>query len=220
VRRALSAAIDRDGVGKTAASGEYDLNPTFATRTDWFHDGSLAVPAFDAAKAKAALTAAGVRPGTAVKLVVRNRPPDPTIAQLLQANLEAVGLTVTIEALQLESYLDKLKKGDFDLGLGVIDVPRYDPSLTFDPYLSSTGPNNFSKINDPELDKMLAAARATADRGARTEAYADVQRRTLDQGYLAFLHQPRSPVIHRSDLQGLAFDLDGQWRLHEARLGS
>ncbi len=218
VRRALSAAIDRDGVGKTAASGEYDLSPTFATKTDWFHDGSLTVPAFDAAKARADLAAAGVRPGTPVTLVVRNRPPDPTIAQLLQANLQAAGLTVTIEALQLESYLDKLKKGEFDLGLGVIDVPRYDPSLTFDPYLSSTGPNNFSKIKDAELDRMLAAGRGAADRETRTEAYADVQRRTLDQGHLAFLHQARSPVIHRSSLQDLGFDLDGQWRLHEARL--
>ncbi|GAA3337242.1 ABC transporter substrate-binding protein [Amorphoplanes nipponensis] len=218
-RRALAGAIDRDGVGQTAASGEYDLTATFATKADWFADPTLPVPAFDAAKAGAAFAAAGVGAGTPLKLVVRNRPPDPTIAQLIQANLRAAGLEVTIEALQLESYLDTLKKGDFDLGLGVIDVPRYDPSLTFDPYLSSTGPNNFSKIKDPELDKVLAAGRAAPDRKVRTEAYTDVQRRVLDQSHLVFLHQARSPVIHRSDLSGLAFDLDGQWRLHEARLG-
>ncbi|MEU7905822.1 ABC transporter substrate-binding protein [Actinoplanes sp. NPDC049118] len=219
VRKALAGAIDRDGVGKTAASGEYDLSPTFATKTDWFYDSALAAPAYDAAKAKAAFAAAGIAPGTAVKLVVRNRPPDPTIAQLIQANLEAAGLTVTIEALQLESYLDKLKKGDFDLGLGVIDVPRYDPSLTFDPYLHTGAANNFSQIKDPELDKLLDAARATGDRETRKKAYVDAQRRTLEQSHLVFLHQARSPVIHHSDLKGLAFDLDGQWRLHEATVG-
>jgi ABC-type transport system substrate-binding protein len=219
VRKALTAGIDREGVGKAAASGEYDLSSTFATKTDWFYDASLPVPAFDAEKAKAALAAAGVKPGTTVKLVVRNRPPDPTIAQLIQANLQAIGLQVTLESLQFESYLAKLKGGEFDLALGVIDVPRYDASLLWDPYLRSTGPNNFAKINDPEIDKQLETARSTDDRTVRKQAYVEVQKRVLDQAYLAFLHQPRSPAIYRTNLKGLAFDIDGQWRLHEAAIG-
>ncbi|MGI5397295.1 hypothetical protein [Streptomyces sp. CA-251251] len=113
-----------------------------------------------------------------------------------------------------------MKNRDFDAALLVIDIPRLDPSLAFDPYFTSDGPNNWSGLDDRTLDALLEKAAGTGDRPARKRTYADAQRRIIDNNYWVFLHQAKSPLIHSSRLSGVQLDVDGQWRLAEARLGA
>ncbi|WP_103340793.1 ABC transporter substrate-binding protein [Amycolatopsis sp. CA-126428] len=212
-RAAFAAAIDRAAIGKVAAAGQFDLAPSFATKSDWYYDGSLAPAAHDPAAAKAALTTP-----VSITVLARRRAPDPSIAELLQAQLGAVGFTVKSEVLELQTQLDRMRKQDFDAAVLVADVPRLDPSLSFDPYFTSTGSNNWSGLKDTQLDGLLATARGTDDKAARTKAYVDAQRRILAENYWTFLHQAKSPLVRRTALQGVVLNVDGQWRLDEASL--
>ncbi|MEH0985780.1 ABC transporter substrate-binding protein [Micromonospora sp. CPCC 205556] len=216
LREAFAMAVDRAGVGKAAAAGEFDLAPSFATRNDWFFDGSITPPPLNPAKAKAAL---GGRP-VPITVVARRRAPDPTIAELLQSQLTAAGFDPKVEVLEAQTQLDRMRKQDFDAALLVIDIPRLDPSLSFDPYFASKGSNNWSGLADAELDGLLEKAVGTEDRAVRKQAYVDVQRRIVGQNYWVFLHQPRSPLIHSAKLTGIVLNVDGQWRLDEAELAS
>ncbi|RKN51191.1 ABC transporter substrate-binding protein [Micromonospora endolithica] len=216
VRAAFAMAIDREGVGKAAAGGQYDLAPSFATAKDWFYDPSITPPALDPAGAKTALGGTPVP----ITVVARRRAPDPTIAELLQSQLTAAGFAPKVEVLEAQTQLDRMRKQDFDAALLVIDIPRLDPSLSFDPYFSSRGSNNWSGLADSTLDRLLDTAAASEDRAVRKQAYVEVQKRIVDENYWVFLHQPKSPLIHSAKLSGIVLDVDGQWRLDEAALAS
>ncbi|MEV5433974.1 ABC transporter substrate-binding protein [Streptomyces sp. NPDC052701] len=218
VRAAFARAVDRRAVGKAAAGDEYDIAPSFATSSDWFYDDSIAPLPHDPAKARSALAEAGSRGEVPITVVARRRAPDPTIAELLQSQLTAAGFAPKAEVLEFQTQLDRMKNRDFDAALLVIDIPRLDPSLAFDPYFTSDGPNNWSGLDDRVLDALLDEAAGTGDRPARKRAYADAQRRIIDNNYWVFLHQAKSPLIHSSRLKGVQLDVDGQWRLAEARL--
>ncbi|WP_395571119.1 ABC transporter substrate-binding protein [Streptomyces sp. BK79] len=220
VRAAFAQAVDRRSVGKAAAGGEYDIAPSFATSSDWFYDGSVAPLPHDPAKAREALQRAGLRGEVPITVVARRRAPDPTIAELLQSQLTAAGFAPKAEVLEFQTQLERMKNKDFDAALLVVDIPRLDPSLSFDPYFTSDGPNNWSGLDDRVLDALLADGAGTGDRPARKKAYSDAQRRIIDNNYWVFLHQAKSPLIHSSRLKGVQLDVDGQWRLAEARLGT
>ncbi|MFW6695721.1 ABC transporter substrate-binding protein [Streptomyces sp. MAR4 CNX-425] len=220
VREAFALAVDPRAVGKAAAAGEFDIAPSFATSGDWFYDGSLPAPAYDPDRARSTLRRAGLGGNVPITIVARRRAPDPTIAELLQSQLSEVGFAPEVEVLEFQTLLQRLQKQDFDAGLLVIDVPRLDPSLTFDPYFASDGPNNWSGLDDRVLDARLDEAAGSTDQAARTRAYVDIQRRILAQHYWVFLHQAKSPLIHSADLKGLELDIDGQWRLAHAHLAA
>ncbi|MGW9451412.1 ABC transporter substrate-binding protein [Streptomyces sp. NPDC055632] len=220
VRAAFAMAIDRGAVGKASAGGDFDLAPSFATSRDWFYDGSLALLPHDPEKARATLEKAGLRGPVPLTLLARRRAPDPTVAELLQSQLTAAGFAPKVEVLEFQTQLERMKRHDFDAAVLVVDVPRLDPSLSFDPYFASTGPSNWSGLDDPALDALLDKGLSTDDRAVRKQAYVDVQRRILQNNYWVFLHQAKSPLIHSGRLKGLELDVDGQWRLERARLGA
>ncbi|MET7599116.1 ABC transporter substrate-binding protein [Streptomyces sp. NPDC004082] len=220
VRAAFAQAVDVRAVGKAAAGDEFDVAPSFATKKDWFYDGSLPVPSYNPDAAREALERATNGKGAAVTLLARRRAPDPTIAELLQNQLKKAGFTVEVAVLEFQTMLERLLKHDFDAGMLVIDIPRLDPSLSFDPYFSSAGPNNWSGIKDTKLDGLLERGRVTEDRAERKKIYSDVQRRLLDRNYWVFLHQPKSPLVNSSKLKGVVLNADGQVRLDQAHLTS
>ncbi|MHC3393244.1 ABC transporter substrate-binding protein [Streptomyces lavendulocolor] len=220
VRAAFAQAVNRRAVGKAAAGDEYDTAPSFATSADWFYDGSIAPLPEDPEKARDTLKKAGLRGEVPLTVVARRRAPDPTIAELLQSQLTEAGFAPKAEVLEFQTQLERMKKGDFDAALLVIDIPRLDPSLAFDPYFTSDGPNNWSGLDDGALDALLEDGAGTGDKAARKKAYTDAQRRIIDNNYWVFLHQAKSPLIHNSKLKGIQLDVDGQWRLAEAGLGA
>lgn len=214
-REALSLAVDREGVGNAAASGEYDISPTFATEFDWFFDESIPAPEHDPARAAELVEEADLV-GEEAKILVRRRDPDPAIAELVQSGLNQTGLSASVEVLEFETLLDQMSDGNYDAAVMVIDVPRLDPSLTFDPYLASDAPNNWGEISSDELDDLLAEGTQVEGESERAEIYSEIQQRIVDNNNLVFLHQPVAPLIHHVDLEGLVFNVDGQWRLDEA----
>lgn len=169
---------------------------------------------------RATLARAGLHGKVPITLVARRRAPDPTVAELLQSQLIEAGFAPKVEVLEFQTQLERMQNHDFDAAILVIDIPRLDPSLSFDPYFASDGPSNWSGLEDPALDALLDKGLSTDDRALRKRAYADVQRRILENNYWVFLHQAKSPLIRSEKLTGVGLDVDGQWRLERARIGA
>ncbi|WP_182254898.1 ABC transporter substrate-binding protein [Microbacterium esteraromaticum] len=212
LRAAAAHAINKESIASAAAGDLYELAPSFATANDWFYSDDLGQPSFDPTQAEASLAESSSSERD-VEIVVRRRDPDPLIAELLQSQLNAVGFTARIEALEAAAYLERLKAHDFDIAIGVIDVPRLDPTLTFNPYFSSTGANNWSGLADEELDKLLTTAGQTTTQEERAAAYVEVQRHIVEQNYWSFLYQPVNLLVHAADVEDIDLDVDGEWRL-------
>jgi ABC-type transport system substrate-binding protein len=65
-----------------------------------------------------------------------------------------------------------------------------------------TGGSNLSGLQDPELDKLLVAARTPVDATARTTAYAELQKRLVANTYVLPLAFRDEYVVFRSTVHG------------------
>ncbi len=202
VRKALLAAIDRDGIVNTALWG-------FALRADglippssWAFDPTVNQPiAGNPTAAAAALQKAGWArtvsswkvPGVAdpfaIDLLSADAPSNPTsfaVADALVADWRRLGLAATHTGLSpAELSTTRLQVGDFGAALLSVNI-GLDPDLY--PLLASTQTvttgSNFSGLQDAGLDKLLSAARAPGTSEARKAAYSALQKQLTTGSYV------------------------------------
>ena len=191
-RRALLAAVDRDGMVRALVGGAGSRADTPIPPSSWAFDAGSATPvAYDRAAAAAGLKAAGWRkldgkwlpPKGKAALAVQLLAPDASANPLVNAAAgrvakawSSLGLETTVVALPPATFIERLRGGDFVAA--VVDV---NVGLDPDPYpiLASTqvreGGANVSGLQDAGLDAALVAARAPGTMTSRLKAYRSLQ---------------------------------------------
>jgi ABC-type transport system substrate-binding protein len=102
------------------------------------------------------------------------------LAQLAQSQMEAAGMTVTIDQVEQTQLINTALGGDFQAVLWR-NHPGGDPGTQYVWWYSVTeagAPNfvNFSKINDPDIDTVFKEGRANTDLEARGQSYQELSR--------------------------------------------
>ncbi|WP_432875758.1 ABC transporter substrate-binding protein [Kribbella sp. CA-245084] len=172
VRQALAYAIDREQVSKIGESGYQPaanqtgvVTPTF---DKYFDQGALTAAGYGKAntdKAKQLLQSAGYSSSNPLKLsvitVTGYTDWDASLAVIKQ-NLAAVGIELSVQDLQQQSYNQKLYTGDYDLAYASQSggpTPYYELRQLL--YSKNTAPigkqanSNYSRYNNPEVDKLF-----------------------------------------------------------------
>jgi ABC-type transport system substrate-binding protein len=175
LRRAISWAIDRQGMVDQVLGGQGVPAATYLSSGSQYFDGMLGL-AFgtkpDLEKARSFLQKAGGPPSRPLAIVVQNLPDLVDCVTILQQNLKAVGIESTIQAEEAAAFLPKLTGNTgYDLLIIRGPVPQaagYGPDY---PYLGllSTSPTNFNKVNDPKMDDLVKKA-VSAPEGAEAQA--------------------------------------------------
>lgn len=124
--------------------------------------------------------------GFSTQLYTDNSDDSQAIAQAIQQDLGTIGIDVEIVAQPFDVLLETIATPHAAPLVGIgwfADYP--DPSNFFDPILSCgtavEGGANTSWFCDEELDAAAAAANLEQERGARLAAYAELERRTMEQ---------------------------------------
>ena len=85
-------------------------------------------------------------------------------AAQLAASWNAVeGVSVTVDAVDYETFTARIREGSFDLYYG---ETRLTPDFDLRPLLTQGGSLNFGGYHDPDMERTLAAARKSGDRSA------------------------------------------------------
>ena len=166
VRLALSLAIDRGqlvrllGGGRPATGLFPDFMP-WALEAGLPHDPTRAAALLD--EAGWTMTGGIRRRGDAVLsitlTVYPQRPDFATLAPLLRAQWEALGVRVRTEA--VEAITPILRQGRFEAAFWTNHTaPGGDPGFALEQYFRSSGPLNFPGARDPVLDAKLDGLRA------------------------------------------------------------
>jgi len=194
VRRALVMAIDRwggsEGLGKisTLRSVGGVLRPGYEMATP--EAELVKLPGFskDIAKsreeAKKLLADAGVKD---LKFTLHNR----TIAQpytpagvFLVDQWRQIGVTVENKQVETAPYLAGLNSGNYDVAIDFSNLFMDDSSLALAKYLSrSRSPDNRSRSEDPELDKLYDAHMRETDPKKRQALVQAFEKRLFEQAY-------------------------------------
>ena len=180
VRRALNHAVNKDHLvkllGGLAVPSHGLLPPGMPGRDD-----ALAPYPHDPEKAKALLAEAGYPDGFSVEYVTIKDDSAEKIAQSLQADLAAIGVRMKITLMSWATFLDATATREgapFSMASWLQDFP--DASNFLDVRFHSRmidehNSNNDSFYANPEVDRLLDAARRELDPVAREAMYREVE---------------------------------------------
>jgi len=211
VRQALNLAVDKSAYLR-AQFGEDGASPAVAPYPPslWGSDPTLAGWPHDPARARALLAEAGHAQG--LRLQIWTRPgggpsnPNPGIgAQLLQADLAAVGIDAEIRVLEWGELIKRAKNGEHDLVFMGWAGDNGDPDNFLTPTLScaaAASGENQSGWCDPPFDALLREARRST---------AQTQRAALYRQALAIFHEqaPWIPLAHPREFAAVRRDVEG-----------
>ena len=145
---------------------------------------------FDDAAAKKLLAEAGFADGFTTELYVMNTDPNPRIAQAIQQDLKAIGITAEIKSLAQANVIEAGGAGKAPMiwsgGMAwIADFP--DPSNFYGPILGCAGAGeggwNWSKFCDPEIDAEATKADSFTDPAdpKRLAMWSDVYEKVMEQ---------------------------------------
>ncbi|MDI6824333.1 MAG: glutathione ABC transporter substrate-binding protein [Bacillota bacterium] len=207
VRQALNYAVDKKAIVDTVLRGLAQVADSPLSPLTWGYSPTYTY-AYDPEKAKQLLQEAGVKPGTRVKLWTPEGRylMDRQTAEVVQNNLQAVGLEVDFQKWEWAAYLDELDKkqeSPYELFLLGWAPSTGDADWGLRPLLGTDMADNNALYSNPGLDKMLADAAAESDRAKRKALYADIQKLIMDEAPWIFLHVMHQTVGIRQGVEGV-----------------
>lgn len=196
-RQAMQYAIDRDAINEAALNGTGAPGTLVLTSASPFYDKKLAKSVkYDPKKAKALLKEAGVAEGTKVTVLAPAQPPYDAIADVIQSQLEDVGLAPEIT--KTTSYATDAARLKPDMA-----TVSLDPSL-FSLVFQGESPLNFCGWTDPDVVAALNATRdPSLSEDELEQAWADFQAIALDKSANIVTNLQGLLVAHTDKVKGL-----------------
>lgn len=229
IRRAVSLAIDRDGIVDAVLSsvGGVPAGTVFPAGKGWAAD----IPTVhDPEEAEALLAQAGaVKEGGTWMLdgapleidivTYSSRAPLPPTAELTQAFLASIGVTANISVGEWGASNDAIAAGDADLFLQAwVMTPQGDPGGVLETLLKSDGGSNSGKYTNPALDALLDDGRLTFDHDKRTAIYNEVQQIIAAEAAMIPVFHVNQVNVAKPGLTGYAVHpTETYWITHETK---
>jgi peptide/nickel transport system substrate-binding protein len=212
VRQAFSLAIDRAVVNQVVFENTHPptIQP-FPPSSPYFRK-ELAVPARDVAKARALLREAGVTTPLKLEAMITNNPVDAQLGQVIQAMVQEAGFDLSLRSMEFASQLRDQQQGRFQLSR-VGWSGRIDPDGNVHPFWTSGGGQNDGKYANPEMDRLLNAARAVYDPAERKKLYDAAQAIAQDEVPLLYLYNQPWYFATSARISGMQLHPDGMIRL-------
>ncbi|MGW0836374.1 ABC transporter substrate-binding protein [Streptomyces prunicolor] len=227
VRQAIGFAIDRGQIADTVfPTGTQPATSVLAHTTPDYADLSSDLTT-DAAKAKSLLEAAGwktggdgirTKDGKKLNLTVDWTPNSATnqpALELIQQQLKAVGVGLTLKQLQVTQLAPTLQSGDYDAAWG--NITRADPDILRNSF--STKLANFYRVPVTDLDSALTGQAATTDATKRKQLVQQAQQLIVRNAYYAPVVELQTQIGVSTKVHGLNFDASSRIQLHDTWIG-
>lgn len=184
VRQAINMAIDKQGIVDAFYNGYAEVSKSPLPPVLWGYNDDITDYAFDVEAAKKLLAEAGFPNGFKTEIWTMSNPrpyiPQPMkVAEVIQSNLEAIGIEAAIQNFEWSTYLEKTGNGEHTMALFGWTGVMADPDNFLYPNLSATNTekpasNRAFYVND-EFTALLDEARTTFDQEERAVLYEKAQ---------------------------------------------
>ncbi|MDR1966560.1 MAG: ABC transporter substrate-binding protein [Synergistaceae bacterium] len=206
MRKAIALAVNKedyitvgvDGLGKII-NYPGDIGPGVTANPDFVPETKYEQ---DIEKAKALVEEAG-QTGKPIVVKSYNTAPYPALATYIQSILTEIGLNATVEPMERATFLSQVDSEQ----VPILPFSWWDDTYDFDQmmgvsiYSKNVGTaGNYSYYIDPEVDKMVDAARAESDIAKRKEIYKEIVNKYLEDIPFVSMYATRGAIARRSDL--------------------
>ena len=145
----------------------------------------------------------------------------PEVGALLQAQLRQAGIDLQNKVVAYPAALDAARQGQHHLI--PFNLSSSDPDILRTFFYSGNAPEgfNWSRVNDPDLDRLLIEGARTLDNNKRAEIYGEIQQRIMDLALVVPIREYVNINARASQVKGLQFDLRGWFPLlYDVYIGS
>lgn len=215
VRQALAYGVDRDALA-TAITRGYGFASNWACGPDsWFYSAQTPY-SYDVEKAKALLAQAGYADGLTLTMQCISREPDNTVMQVLQSQLEQVGITLELESMERTKWVSIwTTEHTGQLGLAKMTVPRVDPYVQLNTNMGSSSANNYSNYKGERFNELLNSLSSIYDTDQQKAVLAEAQEVYLEDSASVFLYQMPRYDACSSKVQNFTTFALGAWDLSQ-----
>ena len=217
LRQALNWAVDRDTIANKVLQGQGKAADGIVPAAMPGHQAEAMPYKYDPERARTLLADAGYPGGDGlppVKLAYRMGGNSADMAQAIQANFNAVGVKTELQGLETGSFLDQMIGGELPIFLINWQADYNSPDTFLYSLFQSEQAQNVFRYSNPQVDALLAKARATINGDERIKAYNDAERMILadaplvpvDFGQNVMVYGNRISTFVHTSLGDLALD--------------
>jgi len=227
VRQAIAYAIDRENLIKNLLLGLGKIAHSIIPEESWAYSPGQTY-SYDPARAKQLLDEAGFRDPDGDGPRMRFDKPvvfklsgssiaGRQYAGVIQNSLKEVGIPVDIQTAEQNTFLDELKRGNFQISYSQWVGGNQDPIFYKDLFASSEIPTetrsarNRSRYSNKELDALLNEAVNTYDRQKARNLYVKIQEIVSRDVPVFPLWYQSNIVIARKNVQNIQVNASGDW---------
>jgi peptide/nickel transport system substrate-binding protein len=222
VRQALNYAVDKQVIVDTILQGAATLTNGPIIAHSWANDPTVEPYPYDPERAKALLAEAGHPDGFSVKFWVpesgSGMVAPKEIGQIVQADLEKIGVTAEIVTQEWVSYVEDWQNKGLDAGgYGLAEMSwnfsSTDPGEWLEPNVLTNahppgGGFNGSFYSNPQVDDLLAKAKATLNLDERATYFKQAQAVMREDCPWIFMFSANNIAAATARLKGIELSSD------------
>jgi peptide/nickel transport system substrate-binding protein len=215
VRQALAYGVDRQAIVDYLRRGLATPAAGMLPRVSWAYDPRVPEFAYDPARAKALLDAAGYRdpdgdgPRTRFSVTLKSSNVEFTRLQcaVLQQNWKQIGVDVALRSYEQATFLTDIGRGNFQMATSQwAGGALADPDILRRVFASTQMPPvgfNRGHFQDPRVDALIDRATRSTDDTERHALYGEVQARIAEAvPYISLWHKT-NVVVAQPDIEGV-----------------
>ena len=206
VRRAVAQVLDRDGITAATTFGTAEVANSLIPPTIQYsaNDEGFALD-YDVDAAKADLAKSAYPNGFSVSLMIASgnslRAQE---AQIIQEALAEIGITVTIESIDLATFRTRFFAYDFDfmINSGQSDSPDPNGLISFQADPEGFSQSYWTHYTNDEVTELMKQGRVTLDGPEREQIYLDIQEILANE-------VPYIPIFYPSAIKATSSNVHG-----------
>lgn len=214
VRQAINYAVNKEAIVKDVLKDTGTVaNTVVPPAIEWAYNPDAMKYPYDPEKAKALLEEAGVGDGFTTTFWVTESgsgmQSPKTMAEAIQADLQAVGITANLEVMEWGAYLTKYGEGMAEeAGLAMMSwmFGSGDPDTVLPLSISSDAfsPNGYNTgyYQNDRVDELIKQARMVNDVEERGKLYREIQEITSEEAVWLFIDNAKQNAAMTADIKG------------------
>lgn len=222
VREALAYAVNKQAIAQGVFANSEAVAQTLMAKNVPYSDVEVKEYHYNPAQARQRLEAAGwhlpdgksvrEKQGKPLSLLLSyniNNAAEKEIAELLQADFHAVGVELRILGEEKQAYLDRQKRGEFDLQYSLSWGKPYDPASYISSFRIPAHADYQAQKGLPnraEIHRMIEELLIMQDETLRKQGYAAFWKMLAQHAVYLPLTYSRTKAVFARELQGVGFN--------------
>lgn len=227
VRQAIAYGLDLNAILSSVWRGQARRAYSVLPPQQWAFEPSVTKYDYDPERAKKLLDAAhfpdpdgsGPKPRMKITFQTSSVAFSRQIASIFQDQLKRIGIDLDLKSFELSTFLDNIRRGQFQLGYSVFVGGNENPdffryiyhSASIPTEQTSWGGGNRSRYRDPKMDSFIVQAEGTIDRELKKAVFSELQKKASEDLPIIPLWYRSNVAVTSTRVGNVVPDPSGSW---------